>query len=61
MKTFINELGNQITVDVVEKEIDGVGGVMITIEGPTSTSENHVTTAEAKELSEQLVKLLPKV
>lgn len=57
MKTFTNELGNQITIEVVEKVINGVDGILICIEGPTSQTEFHVTRAEAKVLLEHLTGL----
>lgn len=54
MKTFANELGNQISVEVVKKMIDGVNGILICIEGPTSRTEVHVTQLEARVLLERL-------
>ena len=58
MKTFSNELGNQITIDVSEKEISGVGGVSLSLVGPTSDTEIHITRLEAEVLLEQLSILL---
>jgi hypothetical protein len=55
---FVNELGNAIAVSVVEKDIDGVGGVLISISGPTSTTENHVTRMEAEIIYRELGKVL---
>jgi len=57
-KNFINELGNAITVEVSAKEIDGVPGVLIYIEGPTSLTENHITRKEAEVIYEALGTLL---
>lgn len=57
-KQFKNELGNLIEVKVSPKEIDGVPGVIISISGPKSSTENHVTRLEAEILCEQLKKLL---
>lgn len=68
---FTNELGNTITLSVVEKPIDGVQfstkrhmkhlpGVLISMEGPTSLSENHITRMEAEVLFEQLRRALGK-
>lgn len=54
MKRFTNELGNEITVKVTKKGIDGVEGIFISIEGPTSLSENHITKKEAVVLLEML-------
>jgi hypothetical protein len=53
-KIFSNELGNTITVQVQEQVINGIDGVFITIEGPTSKTDLHITRAEAKVLFEQL-------
>lgn len=58
MKTFPNELGNEITIQVVEKVINGVDGVQISIAGPTSDTEVHITRLEAKVLLEQLSTVL---
>ncbi len=57
-KQFTNELGNSIQVEVSEKDIDGVPGVLIIMEGPTSTAENHITRKEAEVLHEELGILL---
>jgi hypothetical protein len=59
-KEFINELGNKIKVKVSEKEIDGVGGILIYISGPNSETENHVTKMEAEIILEGLIKILKK-
>ena len=59
-KKFTNELGNQIHVQVSSKETHGVPGVMISISGPTSISENHVTRLEAEVICEGLKLLLNK-
>lgn len=59
-KEFINELGNKIKVVVTEKEIDGVGGVLIYISGPNSEIENHVTRVEAQVIFQELAKVLKK-
>ena len=58
MKTFTNELGNQVTVDVAEKVINGVDGILIRMEGPTSRTENEITRMEAKVLFDQLKEVL---
>lgn len=58
MKRFTNELGNEITMDTAEKVINGIDGVLIDIEGPTSKTEVHITRMEAKVLLEQLEGLL---
>lgn len=68
---FTNELGNPISVQVSDKPIDGVRaadgkamkhmpGVLIVLEGPTSTSENHITRLEAEKLFEELKRVLGK-
>lgn len=54
MKKFTNELGNEITITISEETIDRVEGVLIQIEGPTSTSENHITRLEAEMLKNEL-------
>lgn len=59
-KVFTNELGNQIKIDVSEKEIEGVGGIFIEIEGPTSSTELHITKEEARVLYDELGVLLKK-
>lgn len=53
-ETFINELGNTITVDVTTLPIDGVDGINIHIEGPTSETDNHVTRMEAETIFRHL-------
>ncbi len=58
MKSFINEVGNKISVEVTEQVINGVDGILIAIEGPTSQTEIHITRMEAKILLEQLGDLL---
>lgn len=58
VKKFINELGNQVSVSVIEKPIKGVDGVLVSIEGPTSHTENHITKEEAKVILEELSKVL---
>lgn len=45
-KTFINELGNKITVKVRENK----NSVNVKIIGPKSTAENTITKKEAREL-----------
>jgi hypothetical protein len=60
-KKFINELGNQITVQVEESSISGVNGVTISIIGPTSEVENHITLVEARVVHEQLGLLIEKI
>ncbi|OGG60013.1 hypothetical protein A3C89_03865 [Candidatus Kaiserbacteria bacterium RIFCSPHIGHO2_02_FULL_50_50] len=57
-KNFTNELGNAITVEVSAKEIEGVPGVLLYIEGPTSLTENHITRKEAEVIYEALGNLL---
>jgi len=53
-QTFTNELGNQIELSVVEKEINGVDGVFISIAGPISNTELHITKEETRKLKEEL-------
>lgn len=57
-KHFKNELGNNIDIQVSSKPIDGVEGVLVTISGPNSTVENHITRLEAEALYGQLKLLL---
>lgn len=57
---FKNELGNNITLAVYPKPTDGVDGVMIFIQGPTSDTENHITWVEAERLYAQLGHVLRK-
>lgn len=57
-KDFKNELGNAIRVRVSSREIDGVEGVVISISGPASHTESHVTRLEAEVICEQLKFLL---
>jgi hypothetical protein len=59
-ETFVNELGNTIMVEVTEKEIEGVDGVLIHIEGPTSETDNHVTRMEAEKIFDHLKAVLGK-
>lgn len=53
-KDFINELGNQIHIEITKKEINGAEGVLVSIIGPTSEVENHITVSEAKVLVDLL-------
>lgn len=55
---FQNELENAITVDVSAKDIDGIDGILIHIEGPTSETDNHVTRLEAEMIFQELEKAL---
>jgi hypothetical protein len=57
-QSFINELGNEILVDVTDLPIDGVDGVNIHIEGPTSETDNHTTRMEAKVIFRQMAEVL---
>lgn len=57
-ETFINELGNTIIVDVTNLPIDGVEGINIHIEGPTSETDNHVTRMEAEKILSHLADAL---
>lgn len=59
-KHFKNELGNSIEIEVSEKDISGVAGVLISITGPASTTDIHITKAEAEALQEELGKALHK-
>lgn len=54
VQTFKNELGNAITVRVIDQVINGIDGVMLSIEGPTSKTDVHITRQEAKVILEQL-------
>ena len=58
MRTFTNELKNEICIEVTAKVIDSVDGVYIKIIGPDSTSENHITREEAQILLEELSNVL---
>lgn len=53
-EVFVNELGNTIDIRVSEKEMDGIPGVVISMAGPSSVSENHVTRHEAEMLHKHL-------
>lgn len=55
---FKNELGNDIFISVEEKDIAGVPGIFISMEGPDSKTENHITRAEAKVLLQKLGEIL---
>ncbi len=65
---FKNELGNKITIRIKNKRDTGTNfktkeefkftGVSISIEGPTSVSENVITNQEAEELYMALDKFL---
>lgn len=57
-KVFVNELGNEITLSISEKDIDGVEGVLIEITGPTSDTEIHITKSEARTFFEELKSFL---
>ena len=59
-KKFINELGNEIVVSVKDKSIEGVDGILISISGPTSSTEVHVTKEEAKVILQELSSVLEK-
>ncbi len=58
IKTFKNELDNNIMVQVRDQVINGIEGVLISIEGPKSKMDMHVTRLEAKILLEQLSSFL---
>ena len=53
-QTFENELGHKIKLKITKKEIDGVAGVLIHIEGPDSETDNHITWEEAEKLYAEL-------
>jgi hypothetical protein len=67
-RIFKNELGNKITIRIKNKKDTGTNfktkeefkftGVSISIEGPTSVSENVITKHEAEELYMALEKFL---
>lgn len=59
-RTFKNELGNSITIQINELVTNGVDGVLISIEGPSSRIDAHITRFEAKVLLEQLQTLFDK-
>ncbi len=51
---FINELGSEIDVEVSKKDINDIEGVLISISGPTSDTEVHVTRQEALVIYDRL-------
>jgi len=53
-KTFTNELGNIITIQTSEKDIEGVPGVLFSIAGPASDTDIHITRLEGEVLYDQL-------
>jgi hypothetical protein len=57
-KTFTNELGNKISIEVLERVTNGVDGILIYIEGPTSNTEVHITRQEAQVLLKALRQVL---
>ena len=57
-KHFKNELGNEIEIQVSEKDIDTAEGILLSIAGPTSDTEIHITRLEAEVLHEELGKAL---
>jgi ribosome maturation factor RimP len=57
-KHFENEIGNQIEIKVAEETIEDVAGILVTITGPDSTIDMHVTRLEAEILFEQLNQVL---
>ena len=67
-RVFKNEIGNKITIRIKNKKDTGKNfktqeefkftGVSISIEGPTSVSENVITKNEAEELYMALDKFL---
>lgn len=67
-KVFLNELDNKIIIRIKNKRDKGINfetkeeikftGVSITIEGPSSISENVITQKEAEELYLALDKFL---
>lgn len=58
LQEFQNELGHNITLEVSAKEIEGVAGVLISIAGPSSHTELHITQKEAKMLTYELTQIL---
>lgn len=59
-RNFKNELGNNITIEVSEQVLNGVEGVLVAIEGPTSRTDVHITRQEARVLLEQIQFLFDK-
>ena len=57
-KQMVNEIGNSVTVHVSEKDISGVRGVLLSIIGPSSETDIHVTRLEAEAMRDQLILLL---
>jgi hypothetical protein len=58
MRRFQNEIGNSIELEVVEKEISEVPGILISLSGPTSDTDLHITREEAKVLIEELERVI---
>lgn len=51
---FTNELGNEISISIEKKDIEGIDGLYIAIAGPTSETTLHVTLKEAQILAQLL-------
>ena len=54
LQEFENELGNHIKVEVTSQEVGGVSGVLISMTGPASQTENFITRKEAEVLHQLL-------
>lgn len=52
--SIVNEFGNTIEMSVQELPIDGQQGIRMSMRGPRSTAENHMTRQEAEALHELL-------
>lgn len=57
-KHFRNELGHDIDIQVEKRELAGVDGILISIAGPDSDTDVHITKVEAQVLYETLASVL---
>lgn len=58
IRHFRNEAGEDVTIDIYEKEVGGIENVSISITRPESEDELELTKGEAQALLETLGKAL---
>lgn len=57
-RRFTNERGETVIVHASEKDAQGVSGILLSVAGPDSETELHITKQEAVEVLEALNKLM---
>lgn len=57
---FVNELNNDIIINISSFDDEKYDGVLVVMEGPSSTASNSITRMEAEELQKALTSFLSK-